>query len=47
MKHSLDRIKNLMEQRQFAVLRQEISEMNTADIAALFEELPSDQVVKI
>ncbi len=47
MKHSLDRIKNLMEQKQFAVLRQEISEMNTADIAALFEELPSDQVVKI
>lgn len=43
----LERIKELMEQRQFALLQHEISEMNTADIAALFEELSIDDVIKI
>lgn len=43
----LDRINELITNRQYYALRQEIAEMNVADIAALFEELPSDEVVKI
>ncbi len=43
----LQRINELIESKQYATLRQEISEMNTADIAALFEEISSEEVVKI
>lgn len=43
----LQRINELIENKQYATLRQEISEMNTADIAALFEEISSEEVVKI
>ena len=43
----LQRISELIEQKQYATLRQEFAELNAADIATVFEDVSSGEVVKI
>ena len=43
----LQKINKLIENKQYQTLREEISEMNAADLAALFEELSGEEIVKI
>jgi len=43
----MERITDLIENKQYTLLRQELSEMNEADIAALLEELPEEELIKI
>ena len=43
----MERIKELIENKQYTLLRQELSELNEADIAALLEELPEEELIKI
>ena len=43
----MEDIKNLMETRQYNLLRQELSKLNEADIAADLEELPKEELPKV
>ena len=43
----LKEILDLLERKQYTVLRQRLSEMNEADIAALMEELKEKEMLKI
>lgn len=43
----LERVLELIKNKQYTVLRHEISELNPADVAAIFEEISSEEVVKI
>ncbi len=43
----MERITELIENKQYTLLRQELSEMNEADVAALLEELPEEELIKI
>ena len=43
----LQKINKLIENKQYQTLREEISKMNAADLAALFEELSGEEIVKI
>lgn len=46
-KENMEKIGQLIQNRQYTLLRQELAEMNEADIAALLEELPSEELLKI
>jgi len=43
----LEKINQLIENKKYVQLREELSSLNVADVAALFEELSSEEVVKI
>ena len=43
----LDVIRELLETKQYTRLRQKISDMNIADIAALMEELEEEELLKV
>ena len=43
----LEDIRELLETKQYTSLRQKIAEMNTADVAAILEELEEEQLLKI
>ncbi len=43
----MDEILELIEQKQYSRLRQELSEWNEADIAAIFEKLPKEELIKV
>jgi len=43
----LNTINELIEQKKYLQLREELSQLNSADIAALFEDLSSEEIVKI
>lgn len=43
----LEELRELLESRQYTGLRQELSQMNEADIAAVMEELEEEQLLKI
>ncbi len=43
----MEEILELIEEKKYSSLRQELAEWNEADIAAVFEELPKEEVVKI
>ncbi len=43
----LEIIRELLETKQYTSLRQKIAEMNTADIAAVLDEMEEDEVLKI
>ncbi len=43
----MERLLSLVEERKFAALRQELGDMNTVDIAALFEELDRQQALVV
>ncbi len=40
-------ILELIEQKQYSRLRQELAEWNEADIAAIFDELPKEELIKV
>lgn len=46
-KENMEKIGQLIQNKQYTLLRQELAEMNEADIAALLEELPSEELLKI
>ena len=41
----MNEILELIEQKQYSRLRQELAEWNEADIAAIFEELPKEELI--
>lgn len=43
----LERINELIERKQYAVIKRELSELNEADIAAILEELPKEELIPI
>jgi len=43
----LDVIRELLQTKQYTRLRQKVAEMNTADIAVIFEELEEEELLKI
>lgn len=43
----IEEIKNLLENKKFNILKEELKEMNSADIPSLLEELEKRQVVKL
>ena len=43
----LDKIKELIETKQYSLLREMLSEMNEADIAAMMEELTGDDMLTV
>lgn len=43
----MERLKELIEQKQYTQLRQELSELNEADVAVLLEDLPENEQLKI
>ena len=43
----LEELRELLESRQYTGLRQKLSQMNEADIAAIMEELEEEQLLKI
>ena len=43
----IEEVKNLLEKKQFNKLKEELKEMNSADIPPLFEDLEKEQVVKL
>ena len=43
----IEEIKRLLENKQFNILKNELKEMNSADIPYLLEELEREQVVKL
>lgn len=43
----IEEIKNLLEKKQFNKLKEELREMNSADIPSLFEDLEKEQVIKL
>ncbi len=44
---SMEEIKELMDKRQYTLLRQELAELQEADIAALLEELERDELIRV
>jgi len=44
---SLEEIMELIQDKQYTILRQELSEWNKADIASILEELPNEELVKV
>ena len=44
---SMEEIQELIEKKQYTRLRQELAEWNEADIAAIFEELPGEELIKV
>ena len=44
---NMEKIKDLIDNKQYTLLRQELSELNEADIATLLEELPEEELIKI
>ena len=43
----IEEIKDLLENKKFNILKNELKEMNSADIPSLLEELEREQVVKL
>ena len=43
----MERIKELIETKQYRLLREELSEMNEADIAAIMEELSGEDMLTV
>lgn len=43
----MEKIKELLETKQYTTLRQELSELNDADIAALLENLEEEEILKV
>ncbi|MDD3414445.1 MAG: magnesium transporter [Lachnospiraceae bacterium] len=43
----MERVRELIDNKQYTLLRQELSELNEADIAAILEELPEEELLKI
>ncbi|MCR5419702.1 MAG: magnesium transporter [Lachnospiraceae bacterium] len=43
----MEEIKELMDKRQYTLLRQELAELQEADIAALLEELERDELIRV
>lgn len=43
----MEEILKLIELKQYSRLRQELSEWNEADVAAVFEELPKEELIKV
>ncbi len=43
----MEEILELIEQKQYSRLRQELAEWNEADIAAIFENLPREELIKV
>ena len=43
----IEEVKNLLENKKFNVLKNELKEMNSADIPPLFEDLEKEEVVKL
>lgn len=43
----MEKIRELIANKQYTLLRQELSELNEADIAAILEELPEEELLKI
>lgn len=43
----LEKINQLIENKKYVQLREELSSLNVADVAALFEELSSEEIIKI
>ncbi|HOO27641.1 MAG TPA: magnesium transporter [Lachnospiraceae bacterium] len=43
----MEEIQELIEKKQYTRLRQELAEWNEADIAAIFEELPGEELIKV
>ncbi len=44
---SMEEIRELIENRQYTRLRQEFAELQEADIAAVLEELPKDELIRV
>ena len=44
---NMEMIKDLIDNKQYTLLRQELAELNEADIATLLEELPEEELIKI
>ncbi len=44
---SMEEIKELIDNRQYTQLRQELAELQEADIAAVLEELPKDELIRV
>ena len=44
---SMEEIKELIDSRQYTKLRQELAELKEADIAAVLEELPKDELIRV
>ncbi|MDO5574090.1 MAG: magnesium transporter [bacterium] len=44
---NMEKIKDLIDNKKYTLLRQELSELNEADIATLLEELPEEELIKI
>lgn len=44
---SMEEIQDLIENKQYTLLRQELAEWNEADIAAVLEELPGEELIKV
>ncbi len=44
---SMEEIRELIENRQYTLLRQELAELQEADIAAALEELPKDELIRV
>ena len=44
---SMEEIKELIDSRQYTRLRQELAELQEADIAAALEELPKDELIRV
>ena len=44
---SMEEIKELIDSRQYTRLRQELAEFQEADIAAVIEELPKDELIRV
>lgn len=44
---SMEEIKELIDSRQYTRLRQELAELQEADIAAVLEELPRDELIRV
>ncbi len=44
---NMEKIKDLIDNKQYTLLRQELSELNEADIATLLEELPEEELIRI
>ncbi len=43
----MEEIRELIESRQYTLLRQELAELQEADIAAVLEELPRDELIRV
>ena len=43
----LEVIRELLETKQYTTLRQKVADMNTADVAAIMEEMEEEELLKI